>query len=381
MSRDPSSPKNEMARDPLRTKLCDRLGIEHPIVAFTISREVAEAVTEAGAFAVLAGAPLEPDVLARDIKWLRERVGDKPFGVDLLLPISAPPLGTAEDLVAQLPEEHKQFVQGIKERHNVPDAKNYPEHYNLGWISAERARKQIDVVLEERIPVVAFGLGSPEPLLGAAHSRGMQVWGLVGKPKQAERELALGVDAIIAQGTDAAGHTGNIGTFSIVPAVAAIAGDTPVIAAGGVTTGRHLAAALCLGAVGVWTGTLWLASEESTEDDIIKQKIVRAGPDDTIHSRCVSGFTMRILKNQYSEEWESPEAPAPLDAPYQILLGAELQQAVRDYRIEPFMFQAAGQGVGFVEAVKPVREIIASLVTEARAVLDGVAVGNRTPAG
>ena len=173
----------------------------------------------------------------------------------------------------------------------MPEPKGPVALHRWGGLNQEMARAQLDVVLDERVPVFASGLGSPAFILEAAHERGIKVFGLVGKKRQAEREIEAGVDAIIAQGYDAAGHTGTIGTFSIVPEVAAIAGDTPVIAAGGVTTGRHLAAALCLGASGVWTGTLWLASRESDEDMIIKEKLLAATAEDTTYSRSVSGMT------------------------------------------------------------------------------------------
>lgn len=365
-----------MANDPLHTKLCESLGIEYPIVAFTPSRDVAVAVIKAGGFGVLAGAWHEPDALAEHIAWVREQVGGKPFGLDLLLPASAPPAGSIEQLMTEIPEEHRRFVEEMKERNHIPEPINPPEHYQLGWINQDRARRQIDVALEERVPVLAFGLGSPNFILEAAHARGMQVWGLIGKPRQAQRELDAGVDAIIAQGNDAAGHTGPIGTFSLVPEVVAIAGGKPVLAAGGVTTGRHLAAAICLGAAGAWTGTLWLASTESDKDPIIKQKLIDASADDTTYSKCMSGFAMRILKCQWTEEWDSPDAPAPLPAPYQLLLGGAFHQAVNDHRIAPFMTEACGQGVGFVTQEKPVAQIVADLAQEARAVFEGLASGS-----
>jgi NAD(P)H-dependent flavin oxidoreductase YrpB (nitropropane dioxygenase family) len=366
-----------MTNDPLHTPLCDLIGVEHPIFAFTPTREVAAAVSNAGGLGVLAGALRDLDELETDIRWLREHCGSKPFGIDLLLPASAPPSGTVEELMALIPDVHKHFVEDIKKRYNIPPAKNKPMFYELGWVNQERARAQVDLVLEERIPVLAFGLGSPNFILDAAHQRGIKVLGLVGKPRQASREIEAGVDAIIAQGSDAAGHTGNIGTFSIVPAVAAIAGDTPVIAAGGVTTGQHLAAALCLGAQGVWTGSIWLASEESDKDPIIKQKIIDGGADDTTHSTCISGFSMRVTKSKWTEEWESPDAPRPLAAPYQLLLAGELHQAAVDHRIEDFMIEAAGQGIAFITKSKPVAEIVRDLVDQARETLERVSAGQR----
>jgi len=241
-----------MTRDPLRTKLCEMLGIEFPIVAFTHCKDVVAAVVNAGAFAVLGEAMHTPDEIAADIRWVRERVEGRPFGIDLVLPASAPPSGSLEELRAQIPESHRKFAQSIKERHSIPDPKGPVALHQWGGLNQELARQQLDVVLEEHVPVFTSGLGNPAFILEAAHARGMKVFGLVGKARQAQREIEAGVDAVIAQGSDAAGHTGSIGTFSIVPEVVAVAGDTPVIAAGGVTTGRHLAAALCLGASGVW---------------------------------------------------------------------------------------------------------------------------------
>lgn len=359
-----------MTRNPLHTKLCDILGIEYPIIAFTHCRDVVVAVINAGAFSVYGGAPRTPDELDADIRRIRERIGNKPFGVDLLLPAASPPSATIEELKAQIPETHKRFVAEIKRKYNIPDPKNEPEYYKLGWFSKEGTRRQLEVVLDHKVPVLAFGLGSPEWVLEPARARGMQVWGLVGSPKQAKRELELGVDAIIAQGYDAAGHTGYIGTFSLVPMVAAIAGDTPVIAAGGVTTGRHLAAALCLGAVGVWTGTIWLTSRESDVDMVIKQKLLAATAEDLTHSRSVSGLPMRILRNQWTKEWESPEAPKPLPPPHQMIMAGEVMQAARDYGIEDFMTEAAGQGVGFVTSIKPARQIVFDLIAEATEVFE-----------
>ena len=359
-----------MTKDPLRTKFCDMLGIEFPIIAFTHCKDVVAAVVNAGAFAVLGEAMHTPDEIAADIKWIRERVGDKPFGVDLVLPASAPPADTLEELWAKIPETQRKFVEGIKAKHKVPEPKSPVALHQWGGLNQALARAQIDVVLDEKVPVFVSGLGSPAFMIKEAHARGMKVFGLVGRVRQAKREIEAGVDVVIAQGYDAAGHTGPIGTFSIVPEVAAIAGDTPIIAAGGITTGRHLAAALCLGAAGVWTGTVWLASRESDSDMIVKEKLIAATADDTVYSKCISGMPMRILKCAWTDEWGKPDAPQVLPAPYQMVLSSEYIQAANDHRRPDLMTEAAGQGVDFVTSMKPARQIVFDMVEEALATFE-----------
>ena len=354
-----------MAKDPLRTKLCDMLGLEFPIIAFTHCKDVAVAVINAGGFAVLGEAMHTPDEIAADIKWIRDRIDGKAYGIDLVLPASVPPAGGLDELTAQIPEGHRKFAQGIKEKYNVPEPKGPIALHQWGGLNQEMARAQLDVLLDERVPVFTSGLGNPAFILEAAHARGTKVFGLVGKTRQAKREVEAGVDAIIAQGYDAAGHTGAMGTFSIVPEVVSIAGDTPIIAAGGITTGRHLAAALCLGAAGVWTGTLWLASRESDIDMIVKEKLLHATAEDTVHSRAISGMTMRTLKCPWTDEWAKPDAPPTLPAPYQMLLSSDYIQGANDHRREDLMTEAAGQGVGFVTSMKPARQIVFDLVEEA----------------
>lgn len=357
--------QESMRKDPLRTKLTDMLGIEYPVIAFTHCKDVAVAVINAGGFAVLGEAMHPPETIAADIAWIRGRVGERPFGIDLVLPASVPPAGTLDELEAQIPETHRAFARRIKEEWKVPDPKGPVALHQWGGLNQAMARAQLEVLLEERVPVIASGLGNPAFLLDAARARGIKVFGLVGKTRQARKEIEAGVDAVIAQGFDAAGHTGAMGTFSIVPEVASIAGDTPVIAAGGVTTGRHLAAALCLGASGVWTGTLWLASRESDADMIVKEKLIAASAADTSWSKSISGMTMRVLECPWTEAWAKPDAPPVLPAPYQMLLSADYIQGANDHRRADLMTEAAGQGVGFVTSLKPARQILFDLVEEA----------------
>lgn len=357
---------------PLHTPLCDKLGIEYPIVAFTHCKDVAVAVINSGGFAVLGEALHTPDHIAADIKWIRERIGGKPFGIDLVLPSSVPEEKSVEELIAMIPDEHRAFEQKIKEKYQVPDPKVRPDIHVWGGLDQKRALNQLEVIFDERVPVFASGLGSPAFLLKRAHELGMQVWGLVGKPRQAKKQLTAGTDVIIAQGFDAAGHTGNIGTFSIVPQVVDAARGTgvPIIAAGGVTTGRHLAAALALGADGVWTGSLWLASRESDVNLPLKERLIEAETDDTVYSDCISGYTMRTTRSPWHNEWASPEAPEVLKPPLQMILSSNYIQGSLDYQRKDLMTEAAGQGIHYVTEMKPARQILSDIVEEALDVFD-----------
>jgi len=357
---------------PLHTTLCDKLGIEYPVVAFTHCKDVAVAVINSGGFAVLGEALHTPDEIAADIKWIRERIGGKPFGIDLVLPSSVAAETSVDELLAMIPQEQRDFEQHIKQKYNVPDPKIAPNTHVWGGLDQKRALDQLEVVFDERVPVFASGLGSPAFLLKRAHELGMQVWGLVGKPRQARRQIEAGTDVIIAQGFDAAGHTGNIGTFSIVPQVVDAARGTgiPVIAAGGVTTGRHLAAALALGADGVWTGSLWLTSRESDLNMPLKERLLEAETEDTMYSNCISGYTMRTTRSPWHDEWMSDAAPEVLKPPLQMILSSNYIQGSLDYQRKDLMTEAAGQGIHYVKEMKPARQILSDIVEEALDVFD-----------
>ena len=364
--------------DPLHTQLCEQLGIEYPVVAFTHCKDVAVAVINAGGFAVLGEAMHPPEHIRADIKWIRERIGDKKFGMDLVLPASVPEEKTVEELLAMIPQESRDYEQMIKAKYNVPEPKEAPNTHTWGGLDQKRALAQMEVMFEEKVPVFASGLGSPQFLLDRAHAQGMQVWGLVGTPEQAKKQIDAGVDCIIAQGFDAAGHTGQIGTLSIVPQVVDLAQEKniPVLAAGGITHGRHLAAVLAPGAAGVWTGTLWLASRESDVKQGLKERILECETKDAVFSDCVSGYTMRTTISPWHREWRKPEAPPVLKAPLQMMLAADYIQASLDHERKDLMFEAAGQGVHYVTAMKPARQVLSDLIEETLDVFDRLCGGD-----
>lgn len=358
-----------MRRDPLHTRLCDMLEVELPIICFTHCREVAVAASREGAFAVLGEALRTRDEIERDIGWMRDQLGHSNFGIDLVLPARSPRAASAEELMAEIPEPHREFARRIHEKFDVPEPMGDVALEKWSGLNQKIAQKQIDSLLDARVPVIATGLGAPDFLFEAARERGIRMIALIGATRQALRQIERGADMIVAQGYDAAGHTGGIGTFSIVPEVVSVAGDVPVIAAGGVTTGRHLAASLCLGASGIWAGTVWLASEESDVDPIVKERILAADGSQTTRTACISGKTMRVLQCPWTDEWTHEDAPEVLQSPYQMLLTSHYLQGANDARRSDLMTEAVGQGVGFIRRSQPVAEIVRDLADGARAAL------------
>ena len=361
--------------DPFRTRLCEELGCEFPIVAFAHTKDVIAAVTNAGGIGVLGATGLEPDELEQDIRWIRERVGGKAFGVDLLVPASFVQ-GNLEDLEEMIPQEHRDFVARLMRENDIPPPKNEPE----GGIDAglmEKAKRQIDVVLEQRVPIFASGLGSPAFMLDQAHAVGMQVWGLIGMRRQAVRELDAKVDGIIAQGGDSGGHSGRIGTFSLVPEVVKARDernpDSFVLAAGGVTTGVHVAAALAMGADAVWCGTIWQATNESSTEMYAKQKLLDAVVEDAVQSRATTGKPVRQVRSKWTEAWAAPDAPDPLPMPLQPMLVKEIKQAIDDHHLEDWSGPPAGQGVGHIQSIKPARQVVFDLMEEAQDAVERLA--------
>ena len=186
--------------------------------------------------------------------------------------------------------------------------------------------------------------------------------------------MQTGIDLIVAQGYDAGAHTGQIGTFSLIPQIVDAAMGIPVLAAGGVATGRHIAASLMLGAVGVWIGTAWLTTRDHEDhmSPMNQKKLLEAGPSDTVISRADSGKTLRQIRSAWSTEWSSEEAPAPLKMPYQDILVGDVLGAIDEFNIEPLVHSPAGQGIGWFNEIKTVKEVMDALIAEARDTLASV---------
>jgi NAD(P)H-dependent flavin oxidoreductase YrpB (nitropropane dioxygenase family) len=234
------------------------------------------------------------------------------------------------------------------------------------------AAQQVEAVLESDVNVFALGIGTPIAAVEAAKADRKLVVSLVGSPRNARYAIDAGADIIVAQGYDAGGHTGTIGTFSLVPQIVDLAGGRPVLAAGGVASGRHIAAALALGAEGVWMGTPWLVTKENHTEPILLKKLLAAGPEDTVISRADSGKTLRQIRSAWSEEWSAPEAPSPLKMPYQDILIGDLLGAIDDYEVEPLIHTPAGQGIVQFREETTVAALMQKFVSEAKGALERI---------
>ena len=298
----------------MRTPVCDQLGIEFPILAFSHCRDVVVAVSRAGGMGVLGAVAFSPQQLEVELDWIDEHVGGKPYGVDLLVP--AKYIGVEEGgfdpskLGEMIPDEHKRFVNGILEKYGVPPI---PKDETvtvrrgaglLSW-SHKGAQPLLDIALARpgvRLMVNALG-PAPDFMVEGAHDNDKLCAGLVGKKQHAERQAQAGVDIIVAQGYEAGGHTGEVATMVLVPEVVDAVGDIPVLAAGGIATGRQIAASMALGAQGVWCGSVWLTTEEAETHPVVKEKFLAATSSDTVRSRASTGKPARQLRSAWTDEW------------------------------------------------------------------------------
>ncbi|WP_433802343.1 nitronate monooxygenase [Actinomycetospora sp. CA-084318] len=322
----------------MRTALTELLGVEHPLVGFNRSPGVVAAVTNAGGFGVLAASMYTPAELDAQLRWIEEQVDGRPYGVDLLVPEKFA-VGDPDQLVAslraQIPDAHRAFVDALLEEHGVPAAAHDPLDDTSDEIAAAinpaGAEALLDVAFAHRIGMVANALGPPPAdLVERAHAAGVVVASLVGQRKHAERQLAAGVDVLVAQGTEAGGHTGTVATTVLTPEVVEVAGGRPVLAAGGIASGDQMAAALALGASGVWCGSVWLGSHEDITPLPVKEKFLAAGSSDTLRSRTITGKPARQLRSAWHDAWDRPDAPEPLPLPLQPMLVGRVWDRVHD---------------------------------------------------
>jgi NAD(P)H-dependent flavin oxidoreductase YrpB (nitropropane dioxygenase family) len=360
----------------MRTGICDQLGMEYPVLAFSHCRDVVAAVSNAGGFGILGAVAHSPDRLQNELTWIEEQTGGKPYGVDLLLPpkyVGAEQGGIdAEQVRDLLPEEHRAFLDDLLVRYGIaaPDQQRAPSGRGLN-ISPKGYQPLLDVAFAHDIRLIASALGPPPPdLVQRAHDQDVLVAALAGTTQHARRHAAAGVDLIVAQGTEAGGHTGEVATMVLVPEIVDAVGAVPVLAAGGIARGRQIAAALALGAEGVWCGSVWLTTEEAETPPVVKDKFLAASSSDTVRSRSMTGKPARMLRTAWTDEWDRPESPDPLGMPLQTALVGEPQLRINQAAGHPgakareLATYFVGQVVGSLDRVRPTRAVVLDMVEE-----------------
>ncbi|WP_431839578.1 NAD(P)H-dependent flavin oxidoreductase [Gordonia hongkongensis] len=365
----------------MRTELAEKFGIEYPIFGFTPSQDVAAAISRAGGLGVLGCVRFnEAEELDEVLEWMHDNTDGKPFGVDVVMPAKIPTEGSKMDLDAMIPPEHRAFVERTLDDLGVPPLPggDRVDAGVLGWLHSV-ARSHVDVAMEHRrkygqIKLIANALGSPPAdVIQTAHDNGVLVAALAGAKEHALHHVEAGVDIVIAQGYEGGGHTGEVTSMILWPDLVDAVGDTaPVLAAGGVGSGRQIAAAIALGAQGVWMGTYWLTAAEyklgvpegSDKPSTVQQALLKASSRDTVRRRIYSGKPARLLKTAWTDAWDAESAPEPLPMPLQNLLVAEAHARISQADNPDVVAMPAGQIVGRCNAITPVADLIADLVSE-----------------
>ncbi|MDR3655942.1 MAG: nitronate monooxygenase family protein [Mycobacterium sp.] len=360
----------------MRTRVAEILGVEFPICAFSHCRDVVAAVTNAGGFGILGAVAHSPKRLESELTWIEEQTGGKPYGVDLLLPpkyVGAEQGGIdAKQARELLPEEHRAFVDDLLVRYGISAPAEQPRGASGGLnISPKGYEPLLEVAFAHDIRLIASALGPPPAdLVARAHDRDVLVAALAGTTRHAQRHAAAGVDLIVAQGTEAGGHTGEVATMVLVPEVVDAVAPVPVLAAGGIARGRQIAAALALGAEGVWCGSVWLTTEEAETVPVVKEKFLAASSSDTVRSRSMTGKPARMLRTAWTDEWERQDTPSPLGMPLQSALVGEPQMRINQAaghqggKARELATYFVGQVVGSLDRVRPTRAVVLDMVEE-----------------
>jgi NAD(P)H-dependent flavin oxidoreductase YrpB (nitropropane dioxygenase family) len=355
----------------MNSRICALLGIEFPLFAFSHCRDVVAAVSRAGGFGVLGATRHNPENIGIELQWIDDHVDGKPYGLDVLIPENLATRGekglTARSLAGRIPQEHLDFVADLLKHNNVPPPAELIREGAPPY-DPDQALATLEAAFRHPIKLIANALGVPPPSmieLGKRH--GVPVAALVGAKEHAIRQVRAGVDVLVVQGAEAGGHCGEVSTLVLVPEVLKALkpfGDIPVLAAGGIMTGRQMAACMALGAAGVWTGSVWLATTEAETSEIFREKMVTATSRDTVRSRGRTGKPSRQLRSGWTDAWERPGSPSPLPMPLQSLISESALRAVErsaaagNPAARDLVTYFVGQGVGLIDSVKSARQVV-----------------------
>lgn len=365
----------------MKSRICEMVGCEFPLFAFSHCRDVVAEVSKAGGFGVLGAVGHTPESLEIDLSWIDEQVNGKPYGVDLIVPTSmADKEGsmTPEDLEARIPPEHKAHVERILAENGIDTAGLWDREIRADTGDAMRERgasRQLAVALEHPIRMVVNALGVPPPfMMEAARKKGIVVGALTGSREHAVKHVEAGVDVLVVSGTEAGGHCGEISTLVVVPEVldtiAEMGADTLVLAAGGIVTGRQMAACMAMGAAGAWTGSVWLTTAEAETAPAVKEKMLAATSRQTVRSRSRTGKYTRQLRSPWTDAWQDKDAPDPLPMPLQGLVSgpalARIDKLAEagDPNAKRLATYWVGQGVGLMNSPVSARSVVYAFMEE-----------------
>jgi len=357
----------------MKSPVCNMLDIEFPLFAFSHCRDVVAAVSRAGGFGVLGATAHSPDTIEQELKWIDDHVGGKPYGVDVLIPENMSTAGetnvTWKSLEARVPEAHRDFTRNLLKRYDIelaapPVADNQAQPFDPAW-----ALEMLKVSFRHPIRLIANALGvPPKQMIDMGKKHGVPVAALVGAKEHALRQVAAGVDILVVQGTEAGGHCGEVSTMVLVPEVIKAikpVRDVPVLAAGGIMTGRQMAACMAMGAAGAWTGSVWLATVESETSEIFREKMIAASSRDAVRSKGRTGKPARQLRSVWTDAWDrGPDSPGALPMPLQSIISRDAFHAIDraaaagNPKARDLVSYFVGQGVGLIDSVKSAGSVV-----------------------
>lgn len=355
----------------MKTKLTEMFPIDVPIFSFSHCRDVVVATSKAGGFGVLGAAWMTPEHLEQELKWIDDHIDGKPYGVDMVFASTAVEVPLGENPRDALPKQHVDFINDLMTEDGVPPL---PDEEVQGWyrdyarnlsFSGETSEALLDVAMQHPIQLVVSALGvAPAHIIRRVQDAGMKFGALVGSAHQAKKQVDAGVDLIVAQGSEAGGHTGTVASMVLWPEIIDAVAPTPVLAAGGIGRGRQMAAALALGAEGVWCGTIWLGTVESELNNDMRDVLYQASAKDAVITLGYTGKPCRAIRSKFTEAWASENAPKPLQVPLQsVLSGEPFRRAERAHR-KDWMTYAAGQVVGQISGPSTVKQVIYDMLNE-----------------
>jgi NAD(P)H-dependent flavin oxidoreductase YrpB (nitropropane dioxygenase family) len=354
----------------------DLVGVDFPLFAFSHCRDVVAAVSRAGGFGVLGGSTFTPDSLEAELRWIDDHVDGKPYGVDILVPEHQYDTGgmTIGQLAEHLPTEHREFLSQLLKDYDVDLRLEGGAADVAPATSPEVGHELMDVAFKHPIRLIANALGiAPDWMIERGKSEGVAVAALVGAKEHAVRQVNAGVDILVAQGTEAGGHCGEVSTLVVVPEVVRTVREireVPVLAAGGIMTGAQMAGCMAMGAAGVWTGSVWLATPESEVSETFRQKLVAASSRDTIRSKARTGKPSRQLRSAWHEAWEGPDSPGSLPLPLMSILSTPAFSSIDraadagNPKARELVSYWVGQGVGLVDSVKTCAQVVQDFMQE-----------------